>query len=479
MPRSTPTTYEAERVPQDDALVRSLETREQLRRDWHFFTGDRWFFRIAGMGAGMSALFVIVANSLAALGTRMERRRPGRPNRRMGLAVACLVLAACDAPGQQTVPSSRDATVRDSAGITIVESGVDAPFPAPWSVAAQPHWVVGELEGDPKYLLSRVAGALELHGRRVVIANGGTNELRVYDRQGQWIQTLGGEGEGPGEFQYIRALAPCHPGGFVAFDLNWQKNAYLTDGTFVSKTTLQAPSGVSPYELACDDRGNLLVLGWGRVLADGPIIGFHDARDRLVLTGDDGEVRTDFGERLVSERIGSARGSRPHPAGRSTVFAVHDGRVIVGDGRSFQIEVWTLDGRLERLIRGPALDLEVTDSLTEAYLEQELGRAEDPDRRAALRSAIGAWEWPETVPAFTDLRVDEEGIVWLKRFSLDRDRPEVWSLMSTSEGYPGDVELAPGQRLLSFADGAVLVVMRDDLDVERVGKLEVAAPSPP
>lgn len=106
------------------------------------------------------------------------------------------------------------------------------------------------------------------------------------------------------------------------------------DGSFVEKTVLKAPSGITPYSLACDDRDNFLILGWGRAPSGRPILGFYQAHDRLVLAGADGEIRAEFGERLVSERLGMATGSRPHPAGRATRVAIHDGRVLSAQERS-------------------------------------------------------------------------------------------------------------------------------------------------
>lgn len=389
---------------------------------------------------------------------------------RHGAIVVTAALTLVIGCGPEDAPSGGVA-VRDSAGIRIVESPEAARFPAHWRVASEPHWEVGELEGEPAYLFSRVVGAMEVAGGEVVVGNGDTNELRFYDQQGQWTRTLGGTGDGPGEFEYLRALRPCYPGGFVAFDLNWQKNTYLMDGSFVEKTVLRAPSGVTPYSLACDDDGNFLILGWGRAIGSGPIIGFYQAHDRLVLVGDDGEIRAEFGERLVSERLGTENGSRPHPAGRATHFAIHDGRVYIGSGQRFEVEVWSLDGTLQSLIRGPRVPLMVTDSVKRAYLEAQLADLDDERQRASLRTSIAEWEWPDSVPAFTDLRVDGSGVIWVKQYAVDPDEPETWSLVHPERAYLGDVRLAPDQSLLSIGEDYLLILSSDELGVERVAKL--------
>jgi hypothetical protein len=385
------------------------------------------------------------------------------------IATCCAVLVSgCDATRAQ---ENRFA-VRDSAGIRIVESIGTTRWPASWSLGAEPVWAVGEVEGDPAYLLSRVVGAMTLPTGEVVVGNRGTNELRFYAPDGTHVQTRGGDGQGPGEFEYLRGLAPCHAGGFIAFDLNWQMNAYLFDGTFVEKTTLQTPVGVTPYEIACDERGHVLMLGWGRDVTDGPQEGFYSAFDDLLLTDRRGNIQTDFGERLASERIGGRFGSRPHPAGRATLFALHDDRVYEGSGERFEVEVRDLDGGLLELMRGPRLGLEVTDSVRALILEVNL-RSASPQRHEEIRSAFAGWTWPPTLPAYAALQVDSEGVVWLRAFAADEAEAEVWSLIEPERGYVGDLTLGPRQTLLEVGTDHVLVVARDELDVERVERYEL------
>lgn len=44
----------------------SNETRDELRRDWRFFTGRGWLLRVAGLSAGFSAFFGTLAVVLTA-----------------------------------------------------------------------------------------------------------------------------------------------------------------------------------------------------------------------------------------------------------------------------------------------------------------------------------------------------------------------------------------------------------------------------
>ena len=379
--------------------------------------------------------------------------------------IPCLlwVGTACSEPD----PQASRVIVRDSSSVRILETTASARFAADRRVGAAPEWSVGEVEGDPDYLLSRVVGAIQLADGRIVVANGGTNDLRIYDTEGRLAQTIGREGQGPGEFQYLRDLKRCREAGFVAFDLDWQVSAFGADGSFLGRTVIPTPDGFTPYTLECDRAGRFALLGWGRNPSAPPQVGFHALHDRLLLVSLGEGTEADLGMWLVSERIGSPGGSRPHPAGRATVFALHEDKVYLGSGERFEVEVRDLSGRLEQLIRGPRIPLVVTDSLKSLTLEIML-RDADPARHPALRAAVAEWDWPERMPAYTALEVDPEGVVWTRGYSADPLEGETWSLFDPERGYLGDIRLEPGQSLLEAGPDYVLVLSRDELGVERV-----------
>ena len=396
---------------------------------------------------------------------RAKRKRPFASA--VEVLVATLLtlrlVSGCDKPAE--TPS---ALVRDSAGIRIVETPLTNRIAAPVTIAEQPSVTIGQMEGEPQYLLSSVVGALQLPDDITVVANRGTNELRFYDKSGAWLKTEGREGQGPGEYEYLRALGRCRSEGFVGFDLSWQVNEYDAAGTFKNKSVVRPPDGVSPYNLACDEHGHFLILGWGRSGTSIPI-GFHTTRDRLVLASSEGQITTDFGQRLVSERIGNERGSRPHPAGRATLFALHNDVAYIGSGERFELELYDLKGALQSLLRGPAIPLKMTDSLKSFYTDLAVARI-SPDRRPALRNEIASWQWPESMPAYTKLMVDDAGVAWLRAFQVDPRAAESWSLLDPQRGYLGDVTLTPGVTLLEAGTNHVLVLQRDSLDIERVLK---------
>src|SRR5688572_26508041 len=88
-------------------------------------------------------------------------------------------------------------TIRDSAGVTIVENA-DAGWTAgkEWRVDTVPSFDIGVADGDSALMLHEVVHARRLRDGRVAIANSGSSQVRIYDSAGRHLQSIGGRGRG-------------------------------------------------------------------------------------------------------------------------------------------------------------------------------------------------------------------------------------------------------------------------------------------
>jgi hypothetical protein len=59
---------------------------------------------------------------------------------------------------------------------------------------------------------------VRLEDGRIAVLNGGTQEIRFYDATGTYLRSVGGEGEGPGEFESPRDLRRTSDGALRVFD---------------------------------------------------------------------------------------------------------------------------------------------------------------------------------------------------------------------------------------------------------------------
>ena len=162
--------------------------------------------------------------------------------------------------------------------------------------------------------------------RRLYIADTGNMRVQVVElHDGQSVRSWGGEGKGPGKFRDPCGIAVGPDGSVYVSDEGADRQTiskFTSDGTFVT-SWLSAPPGSgwrSPWGMDVGPDGNLYVIHFfGGVSVFSP----------------DGELLTSFGTRGPYD---GAHG--PGEFAKSAGIAVApDGRVYVGDGGNFRVQV--------------------------------------------------------------------------------------------------------------------------------------------
>lgn len=332
---------------------------------------------------------------------------------------------------------------------------------------------IGGLTEDPRYALSEVVGGLRLADGRVVVADRFTNGIRIYSSDGTYVGEVGREGQGPGEYEYIRGMARCAGSAIVAFDLHWDMKVYDSQLQLVEERSARLPGlgGGTPYEFDCGPSGHWVATGWGDTRAQFRA-GYYVATAPVVLGFDD-QVIADLGERLGSERIGTLRpngnpgGSRPHPFGRQTSVAIGGDRMYVGDGGAYQIEVYDLQGRALTPIEWVGPDRTIERSHLDAFAAERLDGA-SPERAPSLRRWLNDLPELDDFPAYDELRVDRDGNLWVRYFPRPGGRTTDWIVFGRDGRRQGQLPLDRTTSLLDIGTDYLLVVERDELDVATV-----------
>jgi len=144
-----------------------------------------------------------------------------------GLALS--MIAGCGA--ERTAQSFT--TVRDSAGVTIVESAMGRWSPGEtWRLSADPVLTIGVADGPTDYTRYRLSGALRLATGEIVVANGGTNELRFCDTTGAFLRAVGGARHGAGEYEGLSGVWLLGTDFLLARNLASGASVVTTGGTF-------------------------------------------------------------------------------------------------------------------------------------------------------------------------------------------------------------------------------------------------------
>lgn len=124
-----------------------------------------------------------------------------------------------------------------------VDGGGPPPAPA-WTVAGNPGLSIGRVDGDEAYLLHNAVSALRLENGTIAVLNAGTQQLKYYDAAGNHIRTVGGKGDGPGEFRWPAKLYLIAPDTIAVFDRATEMmSRYDPAGEFLGAAKAPAPEG--------------------------------------------------------------------------------------------------------------------------------------------------------------------------------------------------------------------------------------------
>src|SRR5690606_22530106 len=116
----------------------------------------------------------------------------------MSLA-AVLPLCAC-AAGDAGGGGVWAGTVRDSAGVQLVENPAAGIWgTSPW-ITLEEELKIGTADGDPDYQFGQITGIGVTSGGEILVLDGQAEHLEVFAPSGEYLRTSGRPGSGPGEF---------------------------------------------------------------------------------------------------------------------------------------------------------------------------------------------------------------------------------------------------------------------------------------
>lgn len=407
---------------------------------------------------------------------RSYRPDRSRPPYLSGIVVLVLALGLISCAAD--APRGNLATERDSAGIRIVENADPRPGSVPeWSVDDEPLLQIGVLDGDPAEQFFRVAGALRLSDGRVVVANSGSGELRIFDPEGRHLATGGGQGEGPGEFRNLSRLYRLPGDTILVWDIGLRRISYfdaearfihsvplvgtdggsmnlvdiLPDGSVLASASSGAWSGSIPTEGLIGD--SVLHVRFDPRSAEVDTVGWLPATQSMVRTTSSGGQVTS----IEVMRLPFLRTAYIGAAGEHVFAAVND---------RYEIALRDSAGRLTRIIRRDVRPEPFSEEyVREQFLSQRSRENVDP---AELRDLYPGVPRPTHLPVLRGVRADPTGHFWVERFRWPNDDQPVWDVFDPEGRLVAVVRTPPGLRIDEIGEDYLMGVWRDELDVEQV-----------
>lgn len=327
----------------------------------------------------------------------------------IALAMTALLPAAC---GDDPAAAGEGWTaLRDTVGDTVVVRTTGGSVWGPGAKLVE-DLRIGRLEGPPEVTFGDVSRLAVADDGSIHVVDDQVPAVRVFDREGNHLRTLGGEGDGPGEYRRPNGIAVLPDGRVVVRDPGTGRlNVYAAEGDPVD-TWPQRTGHFTGTPLVVDTAGHL----YNRVSIRDPDPP-HDVRSGFVRFGPRGEVtdtilapRWEHERPLVTGRTpaGNRRAS-PVPFAPTVNYALSPFGYFIG-GVSTRYAV--------NLYRGDAPVLQIRKD----HRPVPVDPAEKAEHRRyivdRISSMVPGWEWngseiPNVKPSYRGLVVGQDGRVWV------------------------------------------------------------------
>lgn len=389
--------------------------------------------------------------------------------KRSGWLAMGLTIAGCAGDG---VPAG--VTVRDSAGVRIVENPAEPPGGERWSLASSHETEFGGADESVEGQLFRVRHAFRLSDDRIVVADPTGGTLKFFGPDGAYLESVGGSGEGPGEFERLGFAGRLPGDSIVTFDIGLLRaTVFGPDGSYVRDYKLVRPDGSPAPASATGVFGDGSLLGTGFVdVGNRQPSGLERHRVPVFRFGPTGEQVADLGTFPTGEiyfvPIDNGFSVFPAPLARSVQFIAAGDRLYFTDSERYEIRVTTPDGEPTMIVRRALPPRPVSGDHMSAWREEQLERVGDPNRRREMARILEGMPVPETMPAYGQVRVDDVGHIWVEEYRAPGDAESSWVVFDEQGALRARVGLPDRFDPIQIGEDFVLGVWRDPFDVEHL-----------
>lgn len=354
----------------------------------------------------------------------------------------------------------------------------DAP-PRRWRIDAKPLREIGGAAAEGPSEFGEIRGVTRLSDGRIVVANGATNEIRIFLATGAFEHALGRTGGGPGEFTKLRRLLRTGD-TLVGADGDSRAQVFGPDGHLIQTLPpIRSAAIRSLQRIGVMADLNTFVTG---IEGSGRLSGDDSVEVMVVLRG---TATSDSLSPLVRlggahiKRIGSTQG-RVLLDAEGTAVARRE-RVCAGYSSAFDVTCYDATGKMVfRIVRATQLRRvsEADRALVRAAF-LDANRDAPPAIRKQMESAANEFMFADRIPAFSRLILAATGELWVSQFDpavnlpgrsalLAPNEPRRWDVFSPDGRWLADVELPARFVPYDMERDVVIGVTFDADDVERV-----------
>lgn len=346
------------------------------------------------------------------------------------LVLSALVLAGfgCGDTAQETdrldpVADSPASSTTDSAGVKMVRISDLQDRDLPELNRRLLYSTLADIE------LYQVAGAVFLTDSLLAVANAGSSQVLLLDRQGNLLERRGRQGEGPGEYVDIAWIGVEADGTLTVFDDRLRRITFLdAQGSVNRVRRVEVTEALVP--LVGLTSGEFLAVVETRPFRP---LGLQRAPLFLVVVDDSGTVVDTLGRWPGKQRHVTPDRMIAVGFAATAIYAGRGLHAVVATTDSLDVTLYEAARPLTR-IRGSRTPRQVTSREKEAWTELALDlypEAVRPAQRRTLEQSTVR----DTYPAFGALKVSADGAIWLGGYTKLDEARRNWTVLQR-DGVP-------------------------------------------
>jgi hypothetical protein len=345
---------------------------------------------------------------------------------------------------------------------------------ATWTLSRSPVLSIGGDEGERSYTLMGVAGAVRLTDGRVVVADKGSQVLRVFDARGRHLRSIGREGGGPGEFRAVENVALLRGDSIAVWDPRLRRVSVFDRTGQLARKVSPAGLGLFPrFVGVLDDGSFVLTAGLSAGGASPTTAARRDSVVYLRFGPAGGAARDTIGRfpgpEMVTLASSGAMTMEEVIFGRDFHLVVGGDRYFGADDDRYEVTEYRLSGAPVRRIRRAHVPRQVTNADLASYREQPRDLSGVPPQlRAQFARRNPDIPHRATLPAFESLLLDEEGYLWVEHPRVTQASEGRWDVFDREGRWLTTIATPAGFQVRQIGRDFMLGTALDSLDVEQV-----------
>jgi hypothetical protein len=333
-------------------------------------------------------------------------------------------------------------------------------------ISTEPVFTLGGPEVTGPAQFSNIRSVIVDAGRNLWVADGASNQVRVFRADGAHVKTFGRIGDGPGEFRRIRLLGHFATDSVAVWDdATSRLTVYSPSGEVARTVSTWSGEDLQPRAFGIFGDGTVLIVEARLLSADSLVPGtaWQDTL-RLMRLNATAATRDELALVPGVSWVWNGRAQLALPFSASASYVVREDEVHIVSGPDFRIQVSSeeLPGRIYGVERPRR---PITTESREAWLAR-LG--EDSIQRREQRALLGHPLLPGFLPAYVQVLSSDTGEIWARLHSLDPFAAATWDVYSRDGLWLGQIQ-APASFFAHAISGDRLIgVWYDALGVEYV-----------